>query len=136
LIRPGADTGSSILEMLVALAILAVATTLLVTASSRPRQPASDPVTSTNALLLAARTEAILSGQSIIVRLSSDAVDIGDQHHSFSSPLRIASGGADMEIAEVMFAVLADGTRTGGAVLLTSERLREPLALIPHGRGP
>jgi hypothetical protein len=136
LIRPGADTGSSILEMLVALAILAVAATLLVTASSRPRRPVSDPVTTANGLLLAARTEAILSGQSVIVRLRSDAMDVGDQTHGFPSALRIAPGSADTEIGEVVFAVLADGTRTGGTVLLSSERLREPMALIPHGAGP
>ena len=121
--------------MLVALAILAVSATLLVTAYSPPKPATSDPVETANGLLLAARTEAILTGDSILIRLRRNAMDVGDRHHTFSTPLQIAPSDADQDVPEVSFVVFHDGTRTGGTVLLASGRLEEPLALVPRGAG-
>jgi hypothetical protein len=133
---PPPDAGSSILEMLVALAILAAATTMIVSTMTASRVSRADPVEQTNTLLVATRAKVILSGEPVVVRLHTDSVEIGKEHHAFSSPMEFeplehGSSGPP----EITFVILPDGTRTGGNILLGFDGARRQLALISRGVG-
>ncbi len=131
------DSGSSILEVLAALTILAGATTMIVSGMSRGRPPAqADPVESTSNLVLAARSEAILSGKPVLVRLGTRAIDINGNQHTFSVPLEfVPAGERATPDSEAVFLILPDGTRTGGEISLASAQSRQMLPLVSRGTG-
>ena len=136
MIRMGADSGSSLLEMLVALAILAGATTMIVSTMATSRTARTEPIEMVSALLDEARSEAILSGAPVAVTLRSNSIEIGADRHDLGSRLTISRAGeGSATLPELAFAVLPDGTRTGGDVTLAAGTVRRALPLISRGIG-
>ena len=130
-----ADSGSTVLEILVALAILAGATTMIVAGMAPARTPVSDPIGAVSSLLTAARSEAILSGTPILVRLRESAIHFSGEQHDFRAPIGIVLAKEAGTADEVTFLVLPDGTLTGGDISLTTGQSRSTLPLVSRGAG-
>jgi prepilin-type N-terminal cleavage/methylation domain-containing protein len=129
------DAGFSLLEVLVGLAILAGATTMIVGGIAPLRTFSPDPIDTIGDLLAAARSETLLSGTPILVRLRTSAIEIGGERHDFSAPIGIGLADKRDPVSEVSFFVLPDGTRTGGRISLTSGQSRTALPLLSRGTG-
>jgi hypothetical protein len=106
---------------------------MIVSGMAPPRATETAPIDLVSKLLTAARSDIILSGTPMLVRLHKSAIEIGTEKHAFSSPIGIllAEAAAD----EVAFLILPDGTRTGGKVLLTAGQSRLILPLVSRGTG-